>query len=174
MKRTFYFPGCALRLCAYLVIMIVLQGMASRPPLVGGPAPGFKLDRLNGTSVKISEYRGKVVLLNFWATWCKPCIKEMPEIEAAYNLYKEKGLVVLAVNFGEDTDDAASFSRHGKLSFPVLLDRKVKVAEQYRVVSLPVTYFIDQMGIVREQVFGGTLTKEQIGEVFHRLQKKTG
>ncbi len=160
----------ALQFFASLALLMASMGMASRPPLVGGPAPAFELERVGGASVALSDFRGKVVLLNFWATWCEPCKAEMPEIEAAYHEYKDEGFVVLGINFGEDKDAASSFAHHGKLSFPVLLDPKVKVAEQYRVVSLPVTFFVDPQGVIREQVFGGTLTKKQIGEIFHRLR----
>lgn len=156
-----------------LMIFTLLGGMAKKPPLVGGPAPQFTLKTLKGESVQISDYHGKVVLLNFWATWCKPCKAEMPEIQAAYEAYKDEGFVVLAINFGEKREKAQKLVKEMGLSFPVLLDRDIEVAERHRVVSLPVTFFVDAKGIIKEQVFGGTLTKDQIGEIFRRLQKKT-
>ncbi len=162
------------RLFVALIIFVLLVGMAKKPPLVGGLVPQFQLETLNGASAQISDYRGKVVLLNFWATWCKPCKAEMPEIQAAYEAYKDEGFVVLGINFGEKPEKAQKLVKEMALTFPILLDRDVEVAEQHRVVSLPVTFFIDAKGIIREQIFGGTLTKDQIGEIFHRLQKKTG
>ncbi|MFQ5597741.1 MAG: redoxin domain-containing protein [Nitrospiria bacterium] len=163
----------AVKLSCCFAMVIILMGMAKRPPLVGGPVPHFQLESLNGSSGKISDYQGKVVLLNFWATWCEPCKKEMPEIQAAYDEYKDQGFVVLALNFGEKKSDAQKLVNEMGLTFPILLDRKVEVAERHNVVSLPVTFFIDPNGIIKEKVFGGTLTKEQIGEVFHRLQMKS-
>ncbi len=154
-----------------LMVFVFLGGMAKKPPLVGGPVPQFQLDTLKGEAVQISDYRGKVVLINFWATWCKPCKAEMPEIQAAYDAYKDQGFVVLAINFGEKPKKAQKLVKEMGLTFPILLDRNVEVAEQHRVVSLPVTFFIDAKGIIKEQVFGGSLTKDQIGEAFHRLQK---
>ncbi len=154
--------------------LFLLTGMAAKPPLVGGPAPDFQLDQLNGPSTKMSNYRGKVVLLNFWATWCTPCIKEMPEIQAAYEKLKDEGFVVLALNFGEETEKAEKLVKEMGLTFPILLDREVEVAERHRVVSLPVTFFIDPNGVIKEQVFGGGLTLDQITEAFHRLQRKAG
>lgn len=154
-----------------VMVFILLSGMAKKPPLVGGPVPPFELATLAGTQAKISDYRGKVVLLNFWATWCKPCKEEMPEIQAAYEAYKDEGFVVLGINFGEKREKAAKLVKEMGLSFPILLDEDVDVAEQHRVVSLPVTFFIDANGIIKEQIFGGTLTKDQIGEAFQRLQK---
>jgi len=154
-----------------MIIFALLGGMAKKPPLVGGPVPQFELETLNGKLANISDYRGKVVLLNFWATWCKPCKEEMPEIQAAYDAYRDQGFVVLAINFGEKREKAEKLVKEMGLTFPILLDWNVEVAEQHRVVSLPVTFFVDAKGIIKEQVFGGTLTKDQIGEAFLRLKK---
>ncbi len=153
-----------------LLFWVSLTGMGARPPLVGGPAPPFTLNDLEGRPVNLMDYQGKVVLLTFWATWCEPCKKEMPEIEAAYEQHKDQGFVVLAVNFGENPDPARSFAHHGRLTFPVLLDPSVKVASRYGVVSLPVSFFINSNGIVRERVFGGTLTAESINQILQGIQ----
>lgn len=158
-------------LFAALMVFPLLGGMAKKPPLVGGAAPQFQLEALNGKPVQISDYRGNVVLLNFWATWCKPCTEEMPEIQAAYEAYKDQGFVVLGVNFGEKREKAEKLVKKMGLTFPILLDEDVEVAEYYRVVSLPVTFFIDAKGIIKEQIFGGALTRKKIEAVLHRLQK---
>lgn len=150
----------------------LLTGMGTKPPQLDGPAPPFILNDPEGHPISLADYKGKVVLLTFWATWCEPCKKEMPEIEAAYEQYKDDGLIVLAVNFGENLDSAVSFVHHGRLTFPVLIDRKVSVAERYGVVSLPVSFLIDPEGLIRERVFGGTLTAKNIGQSFQRLQGK--
>ncbi|HIE65493.1 MAG: TlpA disulfide reductase family protein [Nitrospira sp.] len=152
-----------------ILVFISITGMASRPPLVGGPAPHFQLKTLKDTLITIADYRGKVVLLNFWATWCKPCMKEMPEMQVAYEEYKDRGFVILGVNFGESPGKAARLVKQMGLTFPILLDQEVEVASRYQVVSLPVSFFIGPNGIIKERVFGGTLTKAGIGEVFHRL-----
>jgi len=157
-----------------ILLFISITGMASRPPLIGSPSPHFQLKTLKGSSTAIADYRGKVILLNFWATWCKPCMKEMPEIQAAYEEYKDQDFVVLAVNFGEKPKKAALLVKQMGLTFPILLDRKVELASRHQVVSLPVSFFIDRNGIIKERVFGGTLTKEGIGEVFLRIQGKKG
>lgn len=154
------------------VVFFLLTGMGAKPPQVGRPAPPFTLSDLEGRPVSLADNNGKVVLLNFWATWCEPCKKEMPEIQAAYEQYKGQGFVVLAVNFGENPDPTASFVHHGRLTFPVLLDRKASVAERYGVTNLPATFFIDPEGIIRERVFGGTLTVKGIGEIVQKLQEK--
>jgi peroxiredoxin len=94
----------------------------------------------------------------------------MPEIEAAYENHKEEGLVVLAVNFGEKGDQAEAFAKKMGLTFPIVVDRRANIAERYGVVSLPVTFFIDPNGIIRERVFGGTLTEQSITETFRRVK----
>jgi len=159
-------------LCLPLIGMGVGMGMGSRPPLIGGPAPAFTLNDLEGHPVSLSDYHGKTVLLTFWATWCKPCAKEMPEIQAAYEKYEDRNFVVLAINFGEKSDPAKAFTHHGHLTFPVLLDPGAKVASRYSVVSLPVSFFIDANGLIRERVVGGTLTETGIREALVRLQGK--
>lgn len=162
-SRTLLFP-------LLLIFSGLLTGMGSKPPQVSGTAPDFQTTMPKGEPVSLKDHRGKIVLLTFWATWCEPCKKEMPEIEAAYEAHKGEGLAVLAVNFGEKAEEAQAFSEKMGLTFPILLDRKVNIAEQYGVVSLPVTFFIDRNGVIRERVFGGTLTKESIGKTIEEIQ----
>ena len=154
------------------ICWIWLTGMGDRPSLVSGPAPSFTLNDLDGRPVNLTDYRGKIVLLNFWATWCEPCKKEMPEMQAAYEQYMDQGFVVLAINFGGRADQASSFAHHGRLTFPILLDPGVKVASRYGVVSLPVSFFIDKEGIIRERVFGGGLTADSIGKSMRHIQDR--
>lgn len=149
----------------------LLVGMGSKPPQIGGPAPSFEAETLEGKKVSLEDYRGKVVLLTFWATWCEPCKKEMPEIQAAYEKHKEEGLAVLAVNFGEKQGPARAFFQKTALTFPSLLDRRADIAERFGVISLPVTFFIDRDGIIRERISGGILTADGIGRSFQTLQK---
>lgn len=144
-------------------------GMASRPPVIGSPAPEFQLSDLEGKTKSLSQYRGHVVLLNFWATWCKPCTKEMPAMQAAYDELKDQGLVVLAVNELEDLDRVREhISEHGH-TFPVLLDHDNRIANMYGVVGLPVTVFIDETGRIQEYIRGGLLTTELIHQTVARL-----
>ncbi|MFY9269372.1 MAG: redoxin domain-containing protein [Candidatus Manganitrophaceae bacterium] len=155
-----------------LVLFLFLTGMGSKPPQIGGPAPDFVLSDLDGKAVRLSDHRGKVVLLDFWATWCEPCKKALPEIQGIYEKYQENGFVVLGVNFGEKQKDAERMARQMGLTFPILTDQKVEVAERYGVTNLPVTFFIDPDGIIRERVFGGTLTAEKIVETLKRMETK--
>ena len=132
-------------------------------------AADFVLTDVSGKEVRLSALRGHPILLTFWASWCEPCKTEMPEIQKAYEQHKDRGFVVLAVNFAEKAEKAKTFAEKWELSFPVLVDRRANVASQYSVVSLPVSLFIDSEGLVRERVFGGTLTAGMIDRILQRL-----
>jgi peroxiredoxin len=150
-------------------LSVSVWGMGSRVPVQGTTAAEFELIDLQGGNHLLSQYRGKVVLLNFWATWCTPCTQEMPAMEKAYDRLKDKGFVVLAVNELEDVNQVkAHIKEHGH-TFTVLLDPNNDVANLYGVYGLPVTVFIDQQGIVREYIKGGLLTEERIHRIFEQL-----
>jgi len=156
---------------------LVLLGMADRPkPLeLGQVAPTFTLPDLAGEQVSLDEARGKVIFVMFWASWCHPCMKEMPEVQATFEQYKSQGFQVVAVNFGESTATAQATADRFGLTFPVLMDRRGNVAAEYRVLGLPLSFFVDSEGIVRERIFGLTMTKEEIGKrVKHYLQSVHG
>ncbi len=158
----------------FLVSGAAVWGMGGRVPAVGMPAADFNLVDLDGKARALTDYRGKVVLLNFWATWCKPCTTEMPAMQSAYERLKDKGLVVVAVN---ELEDEARVRQHIKdygHTFPVLLDRRNEVANLYGVFGLPVTVFIDGNGVVQEYVKGSLLTEQKIQDVFDRLQAHSG
>lgn len=144
--------------------------MGQRAPVVGSTAADFSLPDLDGHPRRLSDYRGKIVLLNFWATWCKPCTTEMPAMQTCYDKMKDK-FVVLAINELEDTAKVREHIRTYGHTFPVLLDRDNKVANQYRVFGLPVSVFIDEQGVVQEYIKGGLLTEQKIDDVVERLVK---
>jgi len=148
-----------------LIMLAGLLGMAGRPPLVGSPAPEIVLKDLQGQEVKLSDLRGKVVLLNFWATWCKPCKEEMPAMQASYDKLRDQGFVVLAVNELEDVDKVIEHIRTHRHTFLVVMDHDNRVANRYGVVGLPASFLIDRQGIVREHIFGNLLTEERIAEL---------
>ena len=144
--------------------------MGSRVPVVGTPAEDFQLVDLKGRPQSLSDYQGKVVLLNFWATWCKPCTTEMPAMQATYDKLADKGFVVLAINELEDDAKVREHIRQYGHTFPVLMDRDNKVANQFGVYGLPVSFFIDESGVVREYIKGGLLTEQKIYEVVSRIR----
>jgi len=153
-----------------VTIPFIVFGMGARVPVQGMPAAEFQLQDLAGKSHQLSQYQGKVILLNFWATWCKPCTTEMPAMQEAFDQLQDQGLVVLAVNELEDLPKVkAHIQEHGH-TFPVLLDPDNHVANLYGVFGLPVTVFIDQNGRVQEYIKGGLLTKEKITSIFQTLK----
>jgi peroxiredoxin len=145
--------------------------MGSRVPIVGAPAEDFRLVDLEGKSQSLSQYRGKVVLVNFWATWCKPCTTEMPAMQATYDKLRDKGFVVLAINELEDDAKVREHIKQHGHTFPVLMDRDNKVANQFGVFGLPVSVFIDEKGVVQEYIKGGLLTEQLILDVVAKIQK---
>jgi len=125
-------------------------------PEVGYPAPGFTLEMVGGGNVvNLSDYKGKVVLLNFWASWCFPCRKEMPSMQELYQIFKDRNFEILAVNldkFGKEK--VLSFVSNYGLTFPILLDEDMKTALSYEVRNIPTSYIIDKEGIIKEKIIG--------------------
>ncbi len=144
--------------------------MGSRVPAVGMQAEDFSLIDLVGKPQSLSQYRGKIVLVNFWATWCKPCTTEMPAMQASFDKLRDKGFVVLAINELEDDAKVREHIKQYGHTFPVLMDRDNKVANQFGVFGLPVSVFVDEKGIVQEYIKGGLLTEQKIQAIVHRLQ----
>ena len=116
---------------------------------VSGPAPDFTLKSRTGENLKLSEYRGDVVMINFWASWCAPCRQEMPLLEELYKKYSDLGFTLLAVNVEEDSSKADDLLRDITVTFPVLFDNTNKVSKLYKVVAMPSTVVIDRDGNMR-------------------------
>jgi thiol-disulfide isomerase/thioredoxin len=114
----------------------------------------FTLPLLGGTNQKLSDLKGKVVFLNFWATWCPPCRQEMPSMETLYQRFKGQGLEVLAVDCQEEARDVSAFMRRNKLSFPAALDASGMVSGYYGIEAIPTTYIIDRSGKIILKVVG--------------------
>jgi peroxiredoxin len=112
-------------------------------------APDFTLRSMNGPNLRLQEQRGRVVLVNFWATWCGPCRQEMPHLNHLYEKYRASGFVLLGVNVDEDPRNAAGVASKLGLKFPVLLDTDKKVSKLYQLATMPSTVLIDRDGRVR-------------------------
>jgi peroxiredoxin len=113
------------------------------------PAPDFTLRSLDGPNLRLQEQRGKVVLLNFWATWCSPCREEMPQLNKLYEKYRPSGFTLLGVNVDEDSRNTAGIASQMGVKFPVLLDSDKRVAKLYDLSAMPTTVLIDRDGRVR-------------------------
>lgn len=136
---------------------------------VGAVAPDMVLPLLDGEIQKLSELRGNVVVLNFWASWCGPCRAEMPALQAVQQDYARKGVVVMGVNQQEDAQTVAGFMNSVGASFPTMLDLDASVTHTYRVTGLPTTYFIGRDGVIRDAVFGGPMARGLIASKVESL-----
>lgn len=129
---------------------------------VGLLAPDFTLNTLDGQAVKLSDLRGKHVLVNFWVTWCIPCKEELPALQTLYQDYKDKDLVILSVDgIGKDKlDNVKTWVQQDSLTYPILLDENDKVYNNYQVKFYPTTFFIDSQGIIRSITLGSNTEEE--------------
>ncbi len=137
-------------------IIVWLQSAKYEPLVVGKAAPDFALTDLNEQPYRLSDFRGKVVFLNFWATWCAPCREEMPSMEVLHRNFEKDGLVILAVSIDRvtTTKDIPPFVKGMNLTFPVLIDSWGKTDKPYKRMGVPETFIIDQQGIIREIILG--------------------
>ncbi len=149
---------------AILVVIVLVFGatffIKGKPSVkkiitTGDRAPGFTLPALNGSSVSLSDFRGKVVMVHFWATWCPPCVEELPTLAKLNQSLAGKDFEMLAVSVDEGGADAVtSFLRRNNLDVPVLLDTAHAISSQYGTYKFPETYILDREGIVRYKIIG--------------------
>lgn len=144
-----------LLLCS-LVFINVHAAENQTLPVVDKPftAPNFTTTNESGDPYTLSDFRGKLVILNFWASWCPPCRKEMPSMERLREKLKGKPIKLLAVNVGEDADTVFEFTGHYPVSFPLLLDRDGAIIQSYPVMGLPTTFIISPKGVVTHRIIG--------------------
>jgi len=143
-------------------------------PQTGFLAPNFTAKTIDGETVSLSDLRGKVILVNIWASWCPPCRVEMPAIEHVYRTYKDRGFLVLAVDSTvQDTAaNAQAFVNENQLSFPILMDESGEITRLYRVQSLPSSFFIGPDGIIHEVVIGGPMAQALLSSRVEKLLKE--
>lgn len=143
------------------------EDMVTGEIATGKPAPAFTLKNLEGVDVSLSDYKGKIVLLNFWATWCGYCDMEMPDLQK-FDLENED-LVVLAIDVQEDRDTVEEYITKGGYTFEVVLDQDGSLAQTYLVSGYPTSYFIDEEGLLIGAV-PGMMTYEQMNEVLTSIR----
>ncbi|WP_034764376.1 peroxiredoxin family protein [Rossellomorea vietnamensis] len=134
----------------------------------GDRAPDFTLTTLDGEEVKLSDYQGKKVILNFWATWCPPCKAEMPHMEQYYEKNaKKENVEILAVNLTSQDDGEKAvqqFVDGYELTFPILMDEKGDIGDEYRAFTIPTTYMIDTNGLIQHKIVG-PMNEEMMGKM---------
>ncbi len=138
----------------------------------GSMAPDFTLTTLTGDRAKLSDYRGKKVIVNFWATWCPPCKAEIPHIEEFYKENKDNNITVLAVNLTtaeKNKNDVQKFVKDQGLTFPVLLDQKGDIGNLYQAFTIPTSFFIDANGVIQEK-FVGPMSKETMQTLVSKIK----
>ena len=148
---------------------------SSPSPREGFLAPDFTLDTLDGSKLTLSDLRGKIVVVNIWATWCLPCRQETPALEKAYEQYKDAGVVVLGMDLTSQdlVSDVQSFVQEFKLTYPILLDRDGSVGNYlYQIKGLPTTFFINRAGVIRTVVVGGPMSETFIRSTIETLLKE--
>jgi len=148
-----------------LALGLIMTGCSTgsdQGPQIGNLAPDFQLYNLEGQTVSLSDLRGKPMLINFWATRCPACVSEMPYIQAVYDEWSDKGLVVLAISIGESHSQVENFMESQGLSLPVLLDTKQDIAQKYNIQYIPTTFFIDKDSIIQDKIIGPFQNKTQI------------
>ena len=131
-----------------LLTGLLISSLSLAAP-IGGVAPDFTLKSKSGKNIKLSEHRGDVVMINFWASWCGPCRQEMPALEQLYSRYKDLGFVILGVNIDEDSGKAVGMLNNSPVSFPILFDNDKKISSLYDVTAMPMTILIDRNGNLR-------------------------
>lgn len=169
-----------------LVIALVwfISGQNAQPALppvgeLNRPAPDFALPGMDGQTIRLSDYRGKVVLVNFWGTWCEPCKEETPALQQAYQKLKDRGLVIVGVDLrsqeqdgAEGADGVRAFAQQYGISYPIALDTKGETARAFQIYPIPTSYFIDPNGVIR-YVRVSTLSADEVEILFTKLQQAT-
>jgi peroxiredoxin len=129
-----------------LSLSLVFSAVLVQANEINEPVPDFTLKSRQGDNLRLEEFRGQVVMLNFWASWCGPCRQEMPLMDTIYQQYKDLGFTVLAVNVDENREEAHRFLDKVPVSYPILYDPESQVSEQYNVQAMPTTVMIDRNG----------------------------
>jgi peroxiredoxin len=132
-------------------------------PRAGALAPDFELENSNGELIRLSEVKGRPILINFWATWCAPCRLEMPAMQDRFESYRIEGLEVLAVNFDETSEEVREFADELGLTFNLLLDPGGRIQRAYQIRGYPTSYFVDSSGIIRV-LHIGVMTEGQLDD----------
>jgi cytochrome c biogenesis protein CcmG/thiol:disulfide interchange protein DsbE len=169
-------PGARTRFASFATMSVTILFLASlwggcvkeQTWKTGAKAPGISVLDMGEGTVKLSDFRGKPVVLRFWTTGCKACVAGMPKLDSLSKGYRDKGLVVLAINMGNSKALVEVFAKGLKLSYPVFLDPALMAAKKYGVKAVPSTFFIDRSGVARKAIIG-EITQEQFDKTMMEL-----
>jgi peroxiredoxin len=154
-----------------ITIALSIIGCAQSCPEMGKSAPEFTLQNTDDKSVNLSDFRGKTLIINFWATWCGPCQFETPFFQAIHNERASKGVVILAIDVKENPALVKSFVNSKGITFPVLLDTEAQVAQKYCLPNaLPVTLFVNTEGIIKARKIGAFQSQAEIAGILDSLK----
>jgi peroxiredoxin len=178
-RRELAFAGLGVLIGLVIIAAVWLVTARTAEPELPGvgetnrPAPDIAMPTLDGGTLRLSDYRGQVVLVNFWGTWCEPCKEETPALQASYQALKDQGLVIVGVNLRKQEPDEAGIraflSEYG-VTYPTALDIEGEAARLFQISPIPTSYFIDPAGNIR-YIRVGTLTQEEVAALFSRLQQ---
>ncbi len=181
-ERWFALGGAIIGVVLIVTILLATQANGAKVPTapkVNRTAPDFTLLTPEGKEITLSDYRGNVVLVNFWGSWCEPCVHELPELQAAHERLSDQGFVVIGVNLFDDeqqnynhtVQDIQQFVEENGITYPVVLDNQGEVTEAYRVFPIPTSFFVDTKGNIR-YVLPRELTTEEIVAWFTELKQE--
>jgi cytochrome c biogenesis protein CcmG, thiol:disulfide interchange protein DsbE len=179
----FSLGGVAVALVVVIVLWMATNQSARNPatgsaPAVNRPAPAFNLPTPDGDTVSLDDYQGQVVMVNFWGSWCAPCINELPELQAAYEQLHPQGFTIIGINLYHNEQsqqksqaDIQNFVKQHNLTYPIALDTDGSVTRAYQVYPIPTSFFIDPDGNIR-YILPSELNAEKITTLFHELKQE--
>ena len=157
-----FISGAGLVLLALAVLLIRNPApQVAGPAKIGAALGNFSLKDIHGATVQLSDFAGKTVLVNAWATWCPPCKAEMPDLNTYYQAHQDEGFVILAINAGDPVGDAAAFAEQNRLAFPVLVDPNTALLDSMRINSFPTSILVGSDGLVKS-IHIGMFTPETL------------
>ena len=161
-----------------IVLGVYFRGSGSAPlagpaALAGHPAPSFAVPTLAGTNSELAQYRGRVVVMNLWASWCPPCRAEMPDLQRLYEAYRARNVVVIGVDQGESAQRVDAFARSLEIHYPILLDQQQQYGRVYAALGLPTTIVIDATGVVVRGFDGPLSYPQMVSAISPLLGKRT-
>lgn len=163
--------GQLIVLLVAIIFLGILAGglvMRSQGRPESGPAPDFTLQLFNGGTLRLSDQRGKVVIINFWASWCQPCKDEAPDLERTWRKYKDKGVLFIGINWSDTESKARAYLQEFGITYPNGPDLGRRIGQKYRIRGVPETFFVDKQGNVRKVVIR-PMTETELVSIIEQL-----